>query len=269
VKEETSGHVVLVRTMTLTNASGTVFDLEVERRVEVLEDAAVEDRLDLDLGPLRAAGTKWVAFQSTNRITNRGAEPWTKEKGLLSVWVLGQFPPSPDTNVVVPFEADGSGRVVDDTYFGGVPPSRLAVRAKEGYLLFKGDGRHRGKIGVGPARARSVLGAYSPSTRVLTLVQFDKPAYAREYVNSRWEAQEDPYAGDVVNSYNEGPAPGRPDQPPFYELETSSPAAALGPGQTLVHAHRTLHFVGDRAPLDVIARRVLGVSATRIAAGLR
>lgn len=269
VKEAAPAHVVFTRRMALANASGAKFDVEVERRVELLPDRAVEDRLDVDLTPSWAAGTQWVAFETVNRITNRGSEPWTKEKGLVSVWILGMFPPSPDTYVVVPFETAGTGPIVEDGYFGKVPPSRLSVREKEGYILFKGDGAHRSKIGVGPARARNVLGSYAAASRVLTVTQFDKPSEGREYVNSLWEVQKAPYAGDVVNSYNDGPVPGQPALPPFYELETSSPAAALKPGESLVHTHRTFHFVGDRAALDTIATRVLGVSATRIARGIR
>ena len=269
VKSETADQVVFTRRMAVTNASGAKFDVEVERRVELLSDRAVEDRLDFDLGPARTAGTKWVAFQTVNRITNRGAEPWTKDKGLVSIWVLGQFPPAPDAYVVVPFEAAGTGPVVNDAYFGAVPKPRLAVYEKEGFILFKADGAHRSKIGVGPGRARAVLGSYAPSAGVLTIVQFDKPSEGTgDYVNSLWEVQKEPYAGDVVNSYNDGPVPGQPALPPFYELETSSPAAALKPGGSLVHTHRTFHVVGARPSLDTIARRVLGVSATRIARGI-
>jgi hypothetical protein len=80
-----------------------------------------------------------------------------------------------------------------------------------------------------------------------------------------WEIQEKPFAGDVVNSYNDGPAsPGAKPLGPFYELETSSPAAALGPGGTLTHVHTTMHFTGPEKALDEIARQVLGVSLDEI-----
>ncbi|MDG2385208.1 MAG: hypothetical protein P8N76_26290 [Pirellulaceae bacterium] len=47
-----------------------------------------------------------------------------------------------------------------------------------------------------------------------------------------WKLQDQPYAGDVINSYNDGPLElGKPGLGPFYELETSSRAAALGPGK--------------------------------------
>jgi hypothetical protein len=69
-----------------------------------------------------------------------------------------------------------------------------------------------------------------------------------------------------VNSYNDGPvAPGEASLGGFYEMETSSPAAALPPGASLTHVHTTLHFVGDRSDLDAIAHKLLGVSLAEIA----
>jgi len=84
---------------------------------------------------------------------------------------------------------------------------------------------------------------------------------AVDYVNSLWEMQDDPYAGDVVNSYNDGPLDGgRQALGSFYELETSSPAAALAPGESIAHAHATLHVSGHAEVLDAIAQAALGVS---------
>jgi hypothetical protein len=84
-----------------------------------------------------------------------------------------------------------------------------------------------------------------------------------------WELQKEPYAGDVVNSYNDGPpAPGKPPLGGFDEIETSSPAAELAPGRDMVHTHRTFHFVGEPDALDPIARKVLGVSLADVATSL-
>jgi hypothetical protein len=269
VKESSPEHVVFTRSMVLTNYAGQRFTIDVERKVRLLRDVAVGARLGVDLEAARGAGTKWVAFETLNRITNRGAEPWTKEKGLVSIWILAMYAPAKDAYVVMPFDDKAPGPIVNDAYFGKVPPSRLAVRREDGYLLFKGDGELRSKIGLGPSRARDVLGSYSASDRLLTIVSFDKPRGASDYVNSMWEKQAKPFGGDVVNSYNDGPVePGQPSLGGFYELETSSPAAALDPGASLVHAHRTFHFVGERAALDTIAGKVLGVTASRIAEGI-
>jgi hypothetical protein len=147
-----------------------------------------------------------------------------------------------------------------------VPADRLAIRGTDGYLVFKCDGLQRGKLGLGPARAKNVLGSYSERAKLLTIVNYDKPANATDYVNSMWEIQKEPYAGDVVNAYNDGPTePGKPSLGGFYEIETSSPALALDAGASAVHTHRTFHFVGARAALDPIAQRVLGIGLDRAA----
>ncbi len=258
--------VVFNRRVAVENYAGTELRLDVRREVRVLGEDDVRSRLGL----APPAGVRWVAFESKNRITNAGGEAFTEARGLPSIWVLGMFAPAPDARVVVPIDPKGGGPAVRDDYFGKVPAGRLAAREAAGHVVFVCDGKQRGKIGVGPARARDVAGSYSPSARLLTVVQFDPPpAPGRRYVNSLWQAQQDPFDGDVVNSYNDGPTgAGKPSLGGFYELETSSPAAALAPGESLAHTHRTFHFVGDAAALDPVARRVLGVSLAQITAPL-
>ncbi len=243
--------------MSLVNWSGTKLEVDIVRRVEVLDRATAKTMLGIDPG-----GVQMVGYQSENEIKNDGTAPWKKESGLLSLWVLGQFAPAADGKVVIPFVTGNPGKpIVNDAYFGKVPAERLRVDDK-GYLVFRVDGQQRGKIGLGPARAKSVAGSYSASARTLTIVQLDpKPEAAGAYVNSMWEKQADPYAGDVINSYNDGPtAPGKPALGGFYEIETSSPAIALDPKKSKTHRSRTFHFVGDRDQLDPIAKAVLGVS---------
>jgi hypothetical protein len=136
-------------------------------------------------------------------------------------------------------------------------------------LFFSGDGRRRSKIGVGPQRAKPILGSYAADSQLLTLVQLTIPPGAKDYVNSMWELQKAPYAGDVVNSYNDGPpSPGAKPMGPFYELESSSPAAALSPGQTLTHVHRTFHFQGPASELTKLSEAALGVSVATIQSAL-
>ncbi|WP_394848977.1 hypothetical protein LZC95_16190 [Pendulispora brunnea] len=264
VAEKTPTRVVFKRNLTLKNYKGTEFSLEVERTIDLLSAGDVEKLA----GTKPGEGVKWVGFSTTNKITNTGAKPWTKEAGLLSVWILGQFNPAPDAYVVVPFEAAAKGEVVNDRYFGKVPADRLANDSKDGYLRFKADGQHRSKIGLGPSRAKNVLGSYAESLKLLTVVSYDKPK-SNDYVNSMWEKQKAPYGGDVVNSYNDGPTdPGKPSLGGFYELETSSPAAALAPKASLVHTSRTFHFVGDRTALDPIAKKALNASLAKVAEGI-
>jgi hypothetical protein len=256
------------KVMRLTNYSGTEFDLEVEREVRLLGAADVAA-----LGVPVPAGVKMVAYTSDNAISNIGVNVWRKESGLLSIWILGMFNPSPETTIVVPFKPGPEaelGPAVNDAYFGKVPADRLVVKEKEGVLFFSGDGKYRSKIGISPARVRPFAGSYDAANEVLTIVHLKVPEGATDYVNSMWEIQEKPFAGDVVNSYNDGPAaPGAKSLGPFYELESSSPAAALEPGGTLAHVHTTMHFQGPDKALDAIARKVLGVGLDEIEKVLR
>ena len=251
-------HVAFRREASLVNRAGTRFELRLERAVRLLGRAAAEELLGVGLGELT-----FVGFESRNVLVHAGGAPWTREGGLVSLWVLGMFPATPGATVVLPVEqGPGLGPLVGDDYFGPVPPERLAV--SEGHVLFRGDGLRRGKIGVGPRRARPVLGSWAPERGTLTLVHFDLPSAARKgelaYVDSTWREQADPFGGDAVNAYNdEGRGPGS-----FYELETSSPAAELGPGESLSHVHRTFHLEGPRRELDRVARAVLGLSLDAI-----
>jgi hypothetical protein len=176
------------------------------------------------------------------------------------------FNPSPSTTIVIPIRPgpeSALGKPVNADYFGTVPPERLVVR--DNVILFSGDGQYRSKIGINPRRARPILGSYDAANRILTLVQYTLPSGATDYVNSMWEIQDQPFAGDAVNSYNDGPAsPGAKPLGPFYELESSSPAAALKPGGSIQHIHRTIHLQGPREALDAIAQAKLGVGLEEV-----
>jgi hypothetical protein len=264
VRSQTEQRVHVQKTMTVTNYSGTVFHLQADRIVRLISRPEAQDMFHMIIPPELAC----VGFESNNRITNVGAEAWRPETGLLSIWILGMFKPSDATTIVIPFR-DGPeaelGPVVNDAYFGPVPPDRLKVL--DGVIYFRGDGKARGKIGIGPRRARPVIGSYDAAGGVLTLVQYTRQRGADAFVNSLWKLQDDPYNGDVVNSYNDGPpAPGQPPLGPFYELESSSAAADLEPGHTMRHIHRTLHLQGEPRALDVVARVTLGVGLDAITA---
>jgi hypothetical protein len=246
----------------LTNYSGTHFDVAVIREVRLLSPTVAWKELGLHA----LQGVSLVAYESDNRIRNVGSHAWKKESGLLSIWILGMFNPSPATTMVVPVRAGSDSQLgvkVTSDYFGPVPPSRLVTR--DDVIFFSGDGRLRSKIGISPRRSTGVLGSYDAEHRVLTLVQFTQPDGVTDYVNSMWRLQDDPYSGDVANAYNDGPpAPGAKPLGPFVELESSSPAAALEPGGSLEHVHRTIHLIGDEAALDVVAHATLGVSLAEI-----
>ena len=259
------------QTLSLTNHSGTVFSVGVDRQVRILKRHVANSYLGGDI----SNGVAMVAYESINTIQNRGERAWTRDTGLVSVWILGMYTPSPFTTVVIPYRsgpAETLGRIVNDSYFGKVPESRLRVGERAVY--FRADGQRRGKIGIPRPRAAEVAGSYDRATRTLTLVQYNLPRDSPSdgdhgYVNSMWEHQANPYGGDVVNSYCDGPPePGKKPLGPFYELETSSPAAALAPGESLTHVHRTFHLVGSPQILDPVAKTQLGVSLAMIESAL-
>ncbi len=256
--------VVFGKEFELTNYSSTRFEVGVRREVQLLGDRAGWK----DLGLKADDSVSLVAYASNNKITNRGREAWKKETGLLSVWILGMYNPSPATTIVVPIKAGPDselGKRVTSDYFGAVPPDRLVVR--DDVIFLSADGKYRSKIGVNPRRSKALLGSYDAANQVLTIVQFNQPKDLTDYVNSLWKLQDNPYSGDAENSYNDGPpAPGVKPMGPFCEIESSSPAAALAPGQSLTHIHRTFHLTGPEPALDRVARGMLGVSLDQIKA---
>ncbi|MHC4571068.1 MAG: DUF6786 family protein [Planctomycetota bacterium] len=258
-----TGNSVSFRRQTkLTNWSGTQFDIKIDRTVRVLSRKDAAGKLGVEM----PHSLKIVAFESENTLTNKGTEPWSKQTGLLSIWILSMFNPSLETTVVIPFNPGPEGRLgpkVNDDYFGKVPPERLIVR--DDVLFFKADGRYRSKIGLSPKRAKPILGSYDAASKLLTLVQYTKPEGATDYINSMWRLQEAPFDGDAVNSYNDGPLePGKKPLGPFYELESSSPAVALKPDESICHIHRVFHLQGPENELGKIAEAVLQVTLQQV-----
>lgn len=241
----------------LTNHTGTAFKVRVDREIHLLAPDDAWRRL----GDHPSSGVELVAYESRNTLTNTGDTAWNKANGLLSLWVLGMFNSSPSVTIAVPIKTGPEselGPKVTSDYFGEVPKERLFVDDRAVFL--RGDAKYRSKIGISPKRSLGKLGSYDAENRVLTIVQFDQPAGVSEYVNSLWKIQSDPFGGDAINSYNDGPpAPGAKQLGQFYELETSSPAAMLAPNQSIEHTHRTIHLTGPEAALDAIARSALGI----------
>ncbi len=259
-----TGSVAMAAGFEVTSYSGGRFDVAVKRVIDLLDREGAAKELAVDLPDDVAC----VAFRSTNTLANVGPEPWTRAGGLLSIWTLGQFVPIERGWVIVPFIAGDDaalGSMPKGEYFGPVPPERFRIAGD--HVLFRCDGRFRSKLGVGPGRAKNVLGSFDADRPMLTIVKFTLPDAAADqpYVNSLWEIQDQPFAGDVVNSYNDGgDAPPDQQSGAFYELETSSPAAELDPDHAIQHVHQTYHFAGTADQLNAISQAVLGVDLSGI-----
>jgi len=249
--------VTLNKKFELENLSGTIFNGEIVRKVTLLS----RDEINESLGKLIDRSVNVVAYQSENCLKNTGNNFWNKEGGALSIWMLSMLNPSPDVTVVLPYREGDRGNIVSE-YFGKIPDSRLKISDKA--VFFLADGKFRSKIGISPQRAYPIIGSYDAKNNILTLIEFTLPENVTEYVNSELEIQEEPFRGDVINSYNDGPTDNGTQLGPFYELEVSSPAAFLRPGEEIIHIQKTYHLEGSEKKLDTIAKSLLNVSILEI-----
>ena len=258
VSQSDKSQAVFSKKATLVNYSGTSFDIAIERKISLLDVKQAEAKLNASI----PAGIHFVGYETENRIQNTGTTDWSKDKGLLSIWLLGMFTPSPKTVVIIPFHPVAGARgFITDNYFGEIPAERLQV--KDSILYFTCDGKYRSKIGLSPRIAKPIAGSFDFEKNVLTILipQVNKDA---SYVNSKWEMQKEPYKGDVINSYNDGPLADGTQMGPFYEIESSSPALQLNKGQTGEYRQTTCHFQGDYNSLKQLAQQLLGVNLDEI-----
>ena len=239
----------------LKNYSGSTFDVGINRNIHLLNRSGIQAYLgDID------TSIRVVGFSSENTITNLSNNPWGEQYGMLSIWILSMLNADDQTTIAIPYKQGDSsemGKIVTDDYFGKVPADRLKVGNR--LILMKADANHRSKVGISPKRAKPYLGSYDEKNNVLTIAFFTLPEGNEKYVNSLWKIQDNPFSGDAVNAYNDGPVNGK-QMGKFYEIESSSPAADLGPGESLTHKHTTIHLKGEKASLEKISNNVFGVS---------
>jgi hypothetical protein len=236
----------------LMNYSGSSFDISISRSVELLDQKNLEEKI----GTTIDRDLRVVGYESENQIKNSGTNSWKKENGLLSIWLLGMMTPSPETVVFIPFKAGAHSReFITDNYFGKIPAERLGV--KDSILFFTCDGKWRSKIGLSPAIAGRMAASFNFSNNTLSILIFSVDPQGM-YVNSKWEMQKFPFRGDVVNSYNDGPLADGSQLGPFYEIESSSPAKELKPGESESYKQVTCHIQGDYLKLKEMVRQLFG-----------
>ncbi len=237
----------------ITNYSGSVFHLDIKRKIQLLDKNATEQILHANI----PSGVGYVAYTSTNQLINSGDNEWNKESGLLSIWLLSMMAPTQETKVIVPFFPQPNARsFITDNYFGEIPHDRLLV--KDSILYFRCDGKSRGKIGIAPVIAKPGVGSFDFKNNVLTIL-IPEVHKNEMYVNSKWEIQKRPYNGDVINSYNDGPLQDGSQLGPFYEIESSSPVKELKPGEVEEYQQTIFHFRGDYLSLKELANHLLHV----------
>ncbi len=261
VINKTSQNVSFKKDFKLNNYSGSTMAIGIERNVQLLNSDETEKSLGCPVDKSLAC----VAYESENILINKGSSAWNASSGVLSIWMLSMFNPSPVGVVFIPYKEGPEaelGKIVTDDYFGKVPEERLIK--KNGTIFFNIDGKFRSKIGISPKRALPFCGSYDSQKQVLTILKFALPETPSKYVNSVWGKQENPLEGDAVNSYNDGPVADGSIMGPFYEIESSSPAAFLAPGERISHKQRIIHITGDEAKLSEITEKIFNLSISEI-----
>lgn len=237
----------------VTNYSGATFNLSITRKIQLLDNKSIEQKLNTTL----TKNIKSVAYESTNQIKNTGNNTWKKDSGLLSIWLLGMFTPTEETKVIIPFKPINKAHsFITDDYFGKIDSTRLIV--KDSVLYFRCDGKSRGKLGLKPIIAKPFVCSYDFKKNVLTIL-IPEVHTDGNYVNSKWELQKQPYNGDVINSYNDGPLADETQMGPFYEIESSSPAQELKPGEVQEYHQTTMHLQGDYTALKTLVQQLINV----------
>lgn len=249
----------LSKITTVQNYAGTELNVKLDRKIHILENADITQILGITLDTT----VKAVGFSTATSITNTGTTAWDKTTGAPCLWNLDMFTPSPSVVIVVPYEQNTTGKIATTDYFGQIPSDR--VKTINGTLFFKADGKSRGKLGMPPNRIKKYAGSYDAANNVLTLITYDFDTKAT-YLNQEWKTDKDPFVGDAVNAYNDGPLANGTQMGPFYEIESVSPAAFLKPNEKLTHKHSVFHFTGSKDGLNAIAIKTLGVSLKDIQA---
>ncbi len=258
VIQSDSSSATFAKSAVIKNYSGSVFHLDIKRKISLPDKNAVEQILNTNI----PSDVDYVAYSSINQIKNSGDNEWKKESGLLSIWLLSMMTPTPETKVMIPFSPQPDARsFITDNYFGEIPHDRLLV--KDSILYFRCDGKSRGKIGISPAIANPVVGSFDFKNNVLTIL-IPEVHKDEMYVNSKWELQKFPYKGDVINSYNDGPLEDGSQLGPFYEIESSSPVKELKPGEVEEYKQTVIHLRGQYSSLRELANHLLHVDLDEV-----
>jgi len=269
VQTKTDNSVSMTKDALFTNWSGTKFKVQIDRTVVLLDSAAASEKLGTDLSKV-----KLVAHESHNTLINRGETAWVPETGLIGLWMICMSKPGAKATLFVPFSADSTESLTDAdivtaNYFGDLDETRLKIDRETKMVYFLGDGHLRSKLGLNFDRVTNMMGSWDEERQVLSIVSFNLPeaAPANGYNNNLWEMQDEPYAGDVINCYNDGVNESGSGmvEGGFYEMETISPALALAPGEGYTHIQRTLRMEGARSELSAVAKSLFGVELDQIA----
>jgi len=246
-------YVTISAPASLNNYAGTHFDLEITRRIEILDDC-----------PFSAGAYPefaFTGFESRTWVRNTGTQAWTRDSGALSIWTIGQFPGRRQTVVLLPFQPGAEAELgppisMDDylrMFYPEHPPRREEIgRLGEHCFQFRANGDVMAKAELPTRRCLGRIASLDPDRLEMRIVQasvYPTLDYACSFV---LPTTADPYSGGAMSSFS---AARNLDEQSYYELESLSPALFLGPGETFCHVSRTYHLRGDEQTIMEICRR--------------
>jgi uncharacterized protein DUF6786 len=253
VFHKTENEIKSIGRIRLKNHQNYEFWIETERTISILEENEIKANLDIII----PKELSYVGFETVTQMKNIGTENWSRETGLISIWILGCLLPTENTIVIIPTR----GAIDSVTnYFSTLNETRMQIKNK--IVYYNVDANYLNKIGILPRNTIPTFGSYSPELNLLTIIQFTFDD-DQLYVNSHNINQEDPYGGDVINIFNDGIIPTAGPFGPFYELESSSSAKELKVGEALTHKSRIYHFEGSEKHLNEIAKDILGIDLSK------
>jgi hypothetical protein len=240
----------------LTNYQGKEFNLDVTRRVSVLDWCPFTNDKSVN------SKTEFTGFQTETWSKNTGDKVWDKETSPVSMWTVGQFNCRKHTVVMLPFKEGKLDDPITTEYFnshvpGGrdnMPDNYWAVKPGCGLLKVNGDIQTKLEMRVGCTLGR--LGSIDLETFDLTLVEFQfypEQSYTASFLL--------PYEGDLLDGgalstfVSQGPIGNS-----IYELEACSPIMELAPGESFLHLCRTYHIRGDREAIDKICQTYFNIN---------
>ena len=242
--------------LSFANMKNQRFKAEVLREISYISKENATKILNLEVPD----SVKCVAYQSLNKITNKGDKPWSLENGIISVSAMSCFHANKSTYGFVPYnEGDKLGNIITDTYNEPIGTDRLSIFPS--FVRMRLDGTKIAEINMSPRRSKGILGTYDAERNILTIVTYIQPSTPRKYLPANWRRTNDIFDGDSVRLFNSGSRKeGDFDSPRFYETATYSPALALEPEKSHIHVQRVFHFKGSEYELGAIAYKLLGVS---------
>lgn len=257
VVDLTESSVRLGRRLTLAGPQDAPLGAAVERSVRLLP----RDQLRTILGAAPPRGMTLMGYETRDTLMPGAPSPQQDPAPDWSLTLVHCFGGADDAAVLLPYggdESDGPVPVRPAGQQNDVPGDRLCVT--DACVLFRGDGRRGGRIGIGPSRTCGRIGRIDLSLGVLTVISFDVTPDAR-YARAAPPGATDPWQAPVAAaSCNHGGGAER-----FYTLETAAPVHVPARDGMRGHTQTTIHCQGSEKMLDALLQSLFRVGIRDVA----